>query len=172
MTGSSVVRTRTPMKNRHALMFLVAMASLSVASPFSAAKGCGDSVDVHNGFLRNLDTYTAALENAVVEGSSATSSYFFDFCGAPNTLVPGYVPHGDPSINGTGTLEIANNKITVHINIGDIGVERDFPSFHTHLYSLDSSYKAAQKGGSTICWAYTAPYVSGSQDERALNTEN
>ena len=92
---------------------------------------CPDAQPIHNAFLRNLDSYQAALRNAVIDDAAASSSYSFDFCGAPNDIVPGYVPHGDPSINGTGTLEINNNKITVHIDIGDIGVDRDFPSFHT-----------------------------------------
>ena len=44
-------------------MFLVGMASMLLAAPAMAGKPSGDAQNVHNGFLDNLESYAAAVEN-------------------------------------------------------------------------------------------------------------
>ncbi|GHD24163.1 hypothetical protein GCM10007052_37590 [Halioglobus japonicus] len=106
--------------------------------------------------------------------SAADGQWTVPICGAPNSIKPGWVPHGDPLANGTATITSQNSLITVDIDLG----EQRYYAHHAHLYSTSNGYLegSVDVGHSTVCWAYdnetpnnplTAPY-----NEKSLSIAN
>ncbi len=81
--------------------------------------------------------------------------YTFDVCGAPNSYEPGWVPNGDPMVNGKMTLIIDSAKglLTLKPSQKLLNSTR-YVSLHAHLYDLQHRYDNSDLGQSTICWAY------------------
>ena len=81
--------------------------------------------------------------------------YTFDVCGAPNSYEPGWVPNGDPMVNGKMTLIIDSAKglLTLKPSQELLNSTR-YVSLHAHLYDLQHRYDNSDLGQSTICWAY------------------
>ena len=116
--------------------------------------------------------FALSLIVAAPFASAADGSWTFPFCGAPNSAQPGYVPHGDPQANGSATVVSVNGLISVDIQMGN----QRYDAHHAHLYSATNGYDNADKGHSTVCWAYdnltvndpsTAPF-----NEKALHIED
>ncbi len=81
--------------------------------------------------------------------------YTFDVCGAPNSYEPGWVPNGDPMVNGKMTLIIdsVDGLMTLQPSQELLHSTR-YVSLHAHLYDLKHRYQKSELGQSTICWAY------------------
>ena len=81
--------------------------------------------------------------------------YTFDVCGAPNSYEPGWMPNGDPMVNGKMTLIIDSVKglLTLKPSQELLNSTR-YVSLHAHLYDLQHRYDNSDLGQSTICWAY------------------
>ena len=81
--------------------------------------------------------------------------YTFDVCGAPNSNEPGWVPNGDPMVNGKMTLIIDSAKglLTLKPSQELLNSTR-YVSLHAHLYDLQHRYDNSDLGQSTICWSY------------------
>jgi len=79
--------------------------------------------------------------------------YTFDVCGAPNSYEPGWVPHGDPMVNGKMTLTIEEGLLTLEPSQALLDSTR-YVSLHAHLYDLQHRFDNSDIGQSTICWAY------------------
>ncbi|MEM6482224.1 MAG: hypothetical protein AAF681_10290, partial [Pseudomonadota bacterium] len=93
---------------------------------------------------------------ATATGAHADEVVFeFDVCGAPNSTVPGWVPNGDPNVNGKVTL-------TIDSEVGLMTLEPSeellssirYVTLHAHLYDAKHRLSTSEKGQSTICWAY------------------
>ena len=93
------------------------------------------------------------IENAPVGGAGSIFSYTFPICGAPNSAEPGWVPHGDPMINGNITLTISAGLLTLEPSQELLDSTR-FVAIHAHLYDLAHRFDNSDIGQSTICWAY------------------
>ena len=63
--------------------------------------------------------------------------YTFDVCGAPNSYEPGWMPNGDPMVNGKMTLIIDSVKglLTLKPSQELLNSTR-YVSLHAHLYDL------------------------------------
>ncbi len=88
-------------------------------------------------------------------GHAEQQVYTFDVCGAPNSYEPGWVPNGDPMVNGKMTLIIDSAKglLTLRPSQELLDSTR-YVSLHGHLYDLQRRYDNSDLGQSTICWAY------------------
>jgi hypothetical protein len=88
-------------------------------------------------------------------GYAEQQVYTFDVCGAPNSYEPGWVPNGDPWVNGKMTLIIDSEKglLTLQPSQELLDSTR-YVSIHGHLYDLQHRYSNSELGQSTICWAY------------------
>ena len=75
-----------------------------------------------------------------------------DLSGAPNDVVPGFVPHGDPLVSGTALLTIyANNTMDYQIQLND---DR-YRVTQAHLYNIQKTSGTSGNpahGDSIICW--------------------
>ncbi len=107
---------------------------------------------------------------------AADGSWTFQICGAPNTVFPGYVPHGDPLANGTATVTSQNSLLSVNIELGG---NMRYYAHHAHLYSpTQGTYDGGnvEKGHSTICWAANNLTSNSNQTspfhEKALSVTN
>tara|TARA_Y100001934_G_scaffold165140_1_gene196577 strand:- start:402 stop:1373 length:972 start_codon:yes stop_codon:yes gene_type:complete len=81
--------------------------------------------------------------------------YRFDVCGAPNSHEPGWVPNGDPNVNGKMTLIIdAEQGLMTLEPSQELLDSTRYVSLHAHLYDLQKRYDNTELGQSTICWAY------------------
>jgi hypothetical protein len=88
-------------------------------------------------------------------GRAEQQVYTFDVCGAPNSFEPGWVPHGDPNVNGKMTLIIdSENGLMTLKPSRELLESTRYVSLHGHLYDLQKRYDNADIGQSTICWAY------------------
>ncbi len=87
--------------------------------------------------------------------NAETVTFEFDVCGAPNTQVPGWVPNGDPNVNGkvTLTIEAERGLMSIVPSEGLLSSIR-YTTLHAHLYDAKHRYATSEKGQSTICWAY------------------
>lgn len=159
---------------RRILVLLSASWVLLAAAPSLAGRFCtGLNKLPSNGLLAGFQQASArAMQGVLLEEVSAAGSWTFPICGAPNSVEPGYVPHGDPLANGTAVMEINSRKLTISIDLGD----QRYDAHHAHLYSTTSGYINDDIGASTVCWAYdndtsndpsTAPY-----NEKALGVTN
>lgn len=82
-------------------------------------------------------------------------SFTFDVCGAPNSVEPGWVPNGDPMLNGKVTLTIDSKKGLMSLHPSPELLEsKRYMTLHAHLYDLKKRYDLTEMGQSTICWAY------------------
>ncbi|MEM9043703.1 MAG: hypothetical protein AAGC81_03335 [Pseudomonadota bacterium] len=99
---------------------------------------------------------SAALTAGLPRSSYAEIVTFeFDVCGAPNTRVPGWVPNGDPNVNGKVTLTIDAERGRMSVIPSDELVQSiRYTTLHAHLYDAKHRYATSEKGQSTICWAY------------------
>ncbi len=84
-----------------------------------------------------------------------TVTFEFDVCGAPNSVVPGWVPNGDPNVNGKMTIEIDTEKgLMTMIPSKELVSSIRYTTLHAHLYDANHRLATSDKGQSTICWAY------------------
>jgi len=82
-------------------------------------------------------------------------TYTFQTCGAPNSYEPGWVPNGDPMVNGEMTLIIDSEKGLLSLEPSQELLDNlRYPVIHAHLYDLQHRYDNTDLGQSTICWAY------------------
>ena len=82
-------------------------------------------------------------------------TYTFPVCGAPNSVEPGWVPNGDPAVNGEMTLVIDAEKGLLTLQPSEKLLDSiRYPTIHAHLYDLKKRYDRTEIGQSTICWAY------------------
>ncbi|MEM7293277.1 MAG: hypothetical protein AAF420_07780 [Pseudomonadota bacterium] len=81
--------------------------------------------------------------------------FTFDVCGAPTQHQPGWMPNGDPLVNGKMTLIIDSKQglLTLQPSQELLDSTR-YVSVHAHLYDLQHRYTNSDLGQSTICWAY------------------
>ena len=88
-------------------------------------------------------------------GHGGMLTYTFPVCGAPNSQEPGWVPNGDPVVNGEMTLIIDPERglLSLEPSRGLLDSIR-YPVIHAHLYDLKHRYDNTDLGQSTICWAY------------------
>ena len=125
-----------------------------------------------NKMLRNA--MLLSLVSVAPYVSAADGQWTVPICGAPNDVMPGWVPNGDPLSNGIATITSQNSLITVDIDLGN----QRYDAHHAHLYSTTNGYTSGSVdvGHSTVCWAYdnetandplTAPY-----NEKALSIAN
>lgn len=108
--------------------------------------GCADTVLQKN----------TAMAKAEKSTPGATAKVFtFPVCGAPNSTVPGWTPHGDPRLNGEMTAIIEFGKLTLEPS-QELLDSNNYVSIHAHLY--DAQHRPDSEntdlGQSTICWAY------------------
>ena len=88
-------------------------------------------------------------------GHAELLTYTFPVCGAPNAVEPGWVPHGDPAVNGEMTLTIDSEKGLLSLEPSQALLDSiRYPTIHAHLYDLKKRYDNTELGQSTICWAY------------------
>jgi hypothetical protein len=89
------------------------------------------------------------------DAKAEQQTYTFDVCGAPNSYEPGWVPNGDPMVNGKMTLIIDEEEglLTLQPSQELLDSTR-YVSLHAHLYDLAHRYDNSELGQSTICWAY------------------
>lgn len=84
-----------------------------------------------------------------------TATFEFDVCGAPNERVPGWVPNGDPNVNGKVKLTIDTERgLMSLVPSAELVNSIRFTTLHAHLYDAKHRYASSEKGQSTICWAY------------------
>ena len=82
-------------------------------------------------------------------------TYTFPVCGAPNSYESGWVPNGDPMVNGELTLIIDSEKGLLSLEPSQELLDSiRYPTIHAHLYDLKHRYDNSDLGQSTICWAY------------------
>lgn len=143
----------------------------SVLDPDPAVETEEDTDGEHAGPETDEDT-DEDTDSDTGKETVADSEWTFPICGAPNSEVPGYVPHGDPMANGTAQMRIDDGRLTISIDLG----EQRYHAHHAHLYSTSSDYTNSDVGHSTVCWAYdnftendplTAPY-----NEKSLAVED
>ncbi len=93
---------------------------------------------------------------ATASGAAADQQrYTFDVCGAPNSVEPGWVPNGDPNVNGKMTLTIDTEEGTMSLLPSQELIDStEYMCIHAHLYDLQKRYDLTELGQSTICWAY------------------
>lgn len=88
-------------------------------------------------------------------GHSEILTYTFPVCGAPNSYEPGWVPNGDPMVNGEMTLTIDAEQGLLSLKPSQELLDSiRYPTIHAHLYDLQHRYSNSDLGQSTICWAY------------------
>jgi hypothetical protein len=86
---------------------------------------------------------------------AAEQTYTFDICGAPNSYEPGWVPNGDPMVNGKMTMVVDSARGTLTLIPSQQLLDSTrYVSLHAHLYDLQHRYDNSELGQSTICWAY------------------
>jgi hypothetical protein len=86
---------------------------------------------------------------------AAEQTYTFDICGAPNSYEPGWVPNGDPMVNGKMTMVVESDRGTLTLIPSQQLLDSTrYVSLHAHLYDLQHRYDNSELGQSTICWAY------------------
>ncbi|MEL6314903.1 MAG: hypothetical protein AAFQ60_12760 [Pseudomonadota bacterium] len=91
----------------------------------------------------------------VTPAQADTVMFEFDVCGAPNSTVPGWVPNGDPNVNGKVTIEIdAEKGLMTMIPSEELTSSIKYTVLHAHLYDGKFRLASTEKGQSTICWAY------------------
>ncbi|MEL7397344.1 MAG: hypothetical protein AAFN44_13335 [Pseudomonadota bacterium] len=91
----------------------------------------------------------------VTPAQADTVMFEFDVCGAPNSTVPGWVPNGDPNVNGKVTIEIdAEKGLMTMIPSEELTSSIKYTVLHAHLYDAKFRLASTDKGQSTICWAY------------------
>ncbi len=102
-----------------------------------------------------LATLTAVAMSLPATAKAELLTYTFQVCGAPNSYEPGWVPNGDPNVNGEITLIIdsENGLLTLEPSQQLLDSIR-YPVIHAHLYDLQKRYDNTDLGQSTICWAY------------------
>ncbi len=87
--------------------------------------------------------------------SAEEQTYTFDVCGAANSYEPGWMPNGDPQVNGKMTLIIDSQKGLLTLKPSQELLDSTrYVSLHGHLYDLQHRYTQSELGQSTICWAY------------------
>ena len=97
------------------------------------------------------------LTGLVLSGATQAElqEYTFDVCGAPNTFEPGWMPNGDPRVNGKMTLIIDSEKGLLTLKPSQELLDSTrYVSLHGHLYDLQKRFTRTELGQSTICWAY------------------
>ncbi len=144
-------------------------AVLSLALLSLGQVACGGDITTGDSGVTDVDADTDTDTDADTDTDTLSpNSWTFPICGAPNEVVPGYVPHGDPLANGTAVMQIVDGRLTISIDLG----EQRYDAHHAHLYSTTSGYTFTDIGASTVCWAWdnltendpeTAPY-----NEKAL----
>ena len=149
-------RLGKPIDLQRLLVFLSGLLVLVVAAPSLAGRYCVGPTALSNGPLNLVAMGSDAVMKGVVpEGASGASSWTFPICGAPNSVEPGFVPHGDPQANGMAVMMINKNRLTIAIDLGN----QRYDAHHAHLYSTTSGYRnengrdVARIGQSTVCWA-------------------
>ena len=91
----------------------------------------------------------------VTPAQADTVTFEFHVCGAPNSTVPGWVPNGDPNVNGKVTIEIdAEKGLMTMIPSEELTSSIKYTVLHAHLYDGKFRLASTDKGQSTICWAY------------------
>lgn len=92
---------------------------------------------------------------SIVPALAAQQVYTFPVCGAPTSIQPGWMPHGDPNVKGEMTLIIDTVEGTLTLEPSKELLESTrYVSLHAHLYDLKHRYERSELGQSTICWAY------------------
>jgi len=93
--------------------------------------------------------------SAPLSAQAEQQVYEFDVCGAPNSYEPGWVPNGDPKVNGKMTMIIDSVKGTMTLQPSqELLDSTEHMCIHAHLYDLQKRYDLTELGQSTICWAY------------------
>ena len=91
----------------------------------------------------------------VTPAQADTVTFEFHVCGAPNSTVPGWVPNGEPNVNGKVTIEIdAEKGLMTMIPSEELTSSIKYTVLHAHLYDGKFRLASTDKGQSTICWAY------------------
>ena len=79
-----------------------------------------------------------AVPNA---GHAEFLTYTFPVCGAPNSYEPGWIPNGDPMVNGEMTLIIDGEKGLLSLEPSqELRDSVRYPTIHAHLYDLKHRY--------------------------------
>ncbi|MEM1278212.1 MAG: hypothetical protein AAGH74_16960 [Pseudomonadota bacterium] len=106
--------------------------------------------------MRNLiRTLAMLLLLTAAQSRAEIQTYTFDVCGAPTNFEPGWLPNGDPNVNGKMTLAIDTETGTMSLDPSPELLESiRYVTLHAHLYDLQHRYDNTDIGQSTICWAY------------------
>lgn len=99
----------------------------------------------------------ALVASLAIPGVASAEEVVFEFdvCGAPNSTVPGWVPNGDPNVNGKVTLSIDPEIGLMTLEPSDELLSSiRYVTLHAHLYDAKHRLSTSEKGQSTICWAY------------------
>jgi hypothetical protein len=109
-----------------------------------------------------LSLFIAILFSSVGCGTVEDQVYIFDVCGAPNSREPGWVPHGDPMVNGKMTIVLnADEGLLTLTPSPELLQSTRYVTLHAHLYDLKHRYENTDIGQSTICWAYYNTNIRG-----------